>query len=123
MAKTHENEVIYEVNLCIEKPIFEENKSWLIEHMHDMVRENNFLKVHIFYEENFNLVNDDLMRYVKITAQYHVNSLANLTTYLEKNAKKMRSQVVDRFQSHYSVSRRVLTLDSIFEFEIIKEES
>lgn len=99
---------IYEVNLTIEKDIFEKNKEWLLSHFNDMVNENNFIKGDIYYEINFNPLNDSHFTCQRVVAKYLVEKKAELVSYLEKQATKMRSQVVERLRCHYSVNRRIL---------------
>jgi len=99
---------IYEVNLTIDKSIFDENKLWLIDHFHDMVSDNKFIKLELFFVKNTDPINDDHLRYQKVTAQYHIADYETLQQYLEKQANAMRSQVLDRLKGHYSIVRRVL---------------
>jgi hypothetical protein len=106
-----ENQVIvYEVNLIIKRPAYNIHKDWLISHMKDMVNENKFIKVNIYDQLNLDPTNDSIIRYHRITAQYHIRGYENLKIYLEKNAKKMRNQVIEKFGHDYEVSRRVFVL-------------
>ena len=99
---------VYEVNLTIEAHVFDENESWLINHFHEMVTENNFITLNLFLVRNTNPTDDSHLRYKKIVAQYYVPNYTDLQKYFEAQAKKMRSQVVEKLGYHYSVSRRVL---------------
>lgn len=113
-SKQFNSVFIYEVNLSIELPKFLENKDWLISHFHDMVIENNFTKLNLFFLKNVDSLDDSHLRYQKLTAQYYISNYQILKDYLEKEAKKMRSQVTERLGRHYTVSRRVLELVETF---------
>lgn len=105
---------IYEVNLNIEKPTFEKHQTWLIEHFHDMVTDNGFESVNIYTEENFNLLDDNPLRYTKISAQYVIRNESQIAEYLERFSVKMRSQVTEKLEHHYSIHRRILKLKEHF---------
>ncbi|EKD75391.1 MAG: hypothetical protein ACD_44C00144G0005 [uncultured bacterium] len=105
---------VYEVNLTIEIPIFNQHKTWLIEHFHDMVTKNNFMELKLFFVKNTDPTNDEYLRYQKIVAQYYISDYKILQDYLEKQSKKMRSQVIEKLGYHYSVSRRVFELAETF---------
>ena len=108
---------IYEVNLTIEINTFLKHEPWLIDHFHQMVVDNNFIKLDLFYVKNVDPINDEHLRYKKITAQYHIMNYEILEKYFEKQAKKMRSQVTEKLETHYHVSRRVLELTETFNNE------
>lgn len=109
--------LVYEVSLTIEQKIFFENKKWLIDHFHDMVTQNDFVKLNLFFVKNTNPIDDDHLRYQKIVAQYYISDNNILQKYFEKQAKKMRSQVIDKLGNSYSVSRRVLEFAEVFNNE------
>ena len=119
MMKTqpHEAKFIYEVNLTIEKEIYEQNRAWLYQHFHDMVKENGFKLLRIFSVKNMDPTNDHHLRYYSIVSQYEICNFNTLEQYFEKQAIMMRSQVVDKLGKHYSVSRRVLELVDVFDPE------
>lgn len=112
--KTHSN-YVYEVNLTIEKELFDKNKDWLIHHFHEMVTSNNFSKLKLFFVKNTDPINDAHMRYQKIVAQYYITDYKILHDYFEKQANNMRSQVFEKLGHCYSVSRRVLELAEHFQ--------
>lgn len=107
--------VIYEVNLDIKKDAYEKNKDWLLAHIKDMVNLNQFIKVNIFHQLNLDPTNDSHHRSHRITAQYFVPSYKHLETYLAKQAKHMRNQVLEVFKDNYNVFRRVFSCEQIFE--------
>lgn len=106
---------VYEVNLTIELDLYEANKSWLISHFHEMVVENNFKALKLFIVRNTDPIDDSHLRYQKLVAQYFVSSHEQLQIYFEKQAKRMRSQVIEKLGCHYTVSRRVYELIEKFE--------
>ena len=108
---------VYEVNLTIEINVFAEHKDWLLNHFHSMVIENNFIKLNLFFVKNIDPIDDTHLRYQKVVVQYYVSDYGTLQRYLEKQAKKMRSQVVEKLGPHYSVSRRIFELVEIFNNE------
>ena len=108
---------VYEVNLTIEKKLFDKNKDWLIDHFHQMVISNNFIKLDLFYQKNVDPINDEHMRYQRIVAQYLVDDYDVLHNYFDKQAKVMRSQVVEKLGYGYSVNRRVFEKIETFENE------
>ncbi len=106
---------LYEVNLTIEKKIFEINKEWLIEHFHEMVRDNKFIKLNLFFVKNMNPIDDNDLRYQSLVAQYYVPNIENLLSYFERFSKNTRSQVSEKLGCNYNVTRRVLEIIDIYE--------
>ena len=106
---------IYEVNLTIQTDIFIEHKAWLIEHFHEMTKNNNFVKLNVFVDVNMNPLSDDHFRYQKITAQYFVRDMQNIEAYLEQQSKNMRSQVFEKLGNASTISRRVLRAIDIYQ--------
>ena len=106
---------LYEVNLTIEKNVYETNKEWLIQHFHEMVRDNNFIKLNLFFEKNMNPIDDNDLRYQSLVAQYYIPNIENLLNYFKKLSKNSRSQVTEKLGCHYRVSRRVLEIMDAYE--------
>lgn len=102
--------IVYEVNLVIQKAVYEKNKDWLLKHFEDMVTENNFIKANIFDQICVDPSDDSHMRCHKLTAQYFMHSYGEMEKYFEKMARAMRSQVVEKLGDHYTVNRRVFSL-------------
>lgn len=117
LSESPNTTLVYEVNLTIEKKIFHEHKDWLIQHFHEMVIENQFTKLNLFYVRNMDPTNDEHMRYQKIVAQYFISHPEILARYFEKQAKSMRNQVIEKLGSHYTVTRRVFEWVECFEGE------
>ncbi|EKD74095.1 MAG: hypothetical protein ACD_45C00079G0004 [uncultured bacterium] len=105
---------IYEVNLTIQRDIFETHRTWLIDHFHQMVKQNNFIQLNLCFLKNTNPIDDHHLRYQSIVAQYLISDYPILEEYFEKQAKVMRSQVVDKLGCHYTVRRRVLEVVESF---------
>ena len=113
---TDANELyIYEVNLSVKTDVFIKHKTWLIEHFHEMTKNNNFVKLNVFVDVHMNPLSDDHLRYQKITAQYFVKNRQDIETYLEQQSKKMRSQVFEKLGNSSTISRRVLRAIDIFQ--------
>lgn len=86
----------------------------MIEHFHEMVTKNNFIKLDLFFEQNTDPIDNIHLRYQKLTVQYYISNEAILQTYFNKQAKEMSSQVIDSLGCHYSVSRRIFELVETF---------
>lgn len=102
--------LVYEVNLVFQKKTFEEHKEWMLEHIDDMVKANEFTGAHIYQQVNMDPTNDAHMREYSMTVHYYIDTYERLKAYLEKQARNMRSQVVETFADRYMVWRRVFVL-------------
>lgn len=102
--------VVYEVNLAIRRAVYEKYKDWLMDHIRDMVVVNKFIKAHVYTQINLDPTNDSFVRTHHLTARYYIKTYEELKKYLEKRAKAMRNQVIEKFEDNYTVSRRVFEL-------------
>lgn len=105
---------VYEVNLTIEKEVFRENETWLIEHFRDMVNKSKFIQAKVFAVKCINPIDDDHLRYEQLVVQYYISDYRILCRYLEEQASTMRSQVTERLGHHYMVNRRIYKLIETF---------
>lgn len=105
---------VYEVNLIIKKDVFNQHKQWLLDHFHEMVIDNEFSKLHLFFVENTDPIDDAHIREQKIVAQYYVSCYEILQRYLEKQAARMRSQVYEKLGNNYLVNRRIFKIAEIY---------
>jgi len=95
--------VIYEVNLNVNKEIYNEYYIWLISHMDDMLKIQGFKKVEIGLVEN---QLDDNKKKVRVS--YTIDSYDNLQKYLSLHAPKMRSTAIEMFGDKFHADRRII---------------
>lgn len=94
--------VIYEVNLTVNREIFNEYYFWLVEHVKEMLQFRGFMKVEIAQEKGA-----DEHQAAKLIVQYSVNSEDDLNDYLQNHAAKMREGSIKKFGDKFSATRRV----------------
>lgn len=103
--------VIYEVNIRVAHPIYDEYVHWIKHHVKDMLKLDGFEKALIFSEDSEPSSNTAEQ---SIVVQYYLNSRQDLDHYFLHHAADMRKQTKDLFGEQFSVTRRILTLmDSI----------
>jgi len=103
--------VIYEVNLFINKSIFDDYKKWLEEHITEMLMFQGFSEAKILSESDFGVANDNNVE-SKLTVQYVIQSRADLNDYFEKKASIMRKKGTDLFGDRFRAERRILNIES-----------
>jgi heme-degrading monooxygenase HmoA len=94
--------LVYEVNLRVNKLRAEEFRSWLAEHVGEMLALPGFQSAEIFREET------DETDFRHWTVHYRLESRAALENYFAQFAERMRRDGLDRFANSFSASRRVL---------------
>ncbi|GGI88040.1 DUF4286 family protein [Legionella impletisoli] len=97
--------IIYEVNLVIDDDVFAEFGVWLKKHIAEMLQFKGFVKANLLKEES-----EALDPQQKLTVQYYVRERNALEHYLLNHAPKMREEGLRRFNTKFSVSRRILSL-------------
>jgi hypothetical protein len=95
--------VIYEVNVNVNKDIYNEYYKWLITHMDEMLKMDGFTKVEIGLVEN---QDDDSKKKVRVS--YTIDTYDNLQKYLSENAPKMRSAAIEIFGDKFHADRRII---------------
>eukprot|EP01084_Bolivina_argentea_P175452 303833_1 len=100
------NEVIYEVNLEIQKEYAEEYMNWLRPHIMDMLEFSGFISCTINDFERVKEYNDPNITAKVIT--YRVRSRQDLQKYFDKQAAKMRGQGTNKFAGKFKAWRRVI---------------
>jgi len=95
--------VIYEVNINVNKEIYNDYYKWLISHMDDMLKIEGFKKVEIGLVEN---QDDDGKKKVRVS--YTIDSYDNLQKYLTCHAPKMRSAAIEIFGDKFHADRRII---------------
>ena len=100
--------IIYEVNLSIDRGIYDEYKSWLIEHVKEMLQFPGFIQASLLKQEQ-----DDPSDQEKLTVQYQLESRDDLEKYLIECAPKMREEGIKRFKDKFSATRQVFKVQDI----------
>jgi antibiotic biosynthesis monooxygenase (ABM) superfamily enzyme len=104
--------VVYEVNLSINREIFTDYKSWLDEHILQMLEFPGFLNATIL---NQTIDSNNSDEQVHLTVQYQLESAEDLQTYFDEYAAKMRSDGVSRFEGRFSATRRIFEVEKMIE--------
>ncbi len=94
--------IVYEVSLTADAAIAAVFDEWLIEHVNRMVRLPGFLDADI---ERADAPDD---AHILRVARYRLENRAALERYYEHNAETMRAEGLDRFDTRFSATRRVL---------------
>lgn len=95
--------VIYEVNLTIQKDTVPEFVKWLKdEHIKDVLAFKGFKSADMFQVES---TKEGFGEYC---CQYHVETREDLEDYLTNHAPRMRQHGLDKFGSKFSATRRIL---------------
>lgn len=100
------NEVIYEVNLEIQKEYAEDYMNWLRPHMMDMLKFEGFISGTISDFERVKEYNDPSI--VAKVVTYRVRSREDLQKYFDYGATKMRGQATNKFKGKFKAWRRVI---------------
>lgn len=102
--------VIYEVNLLIDKEIYEQFQSWLNEHAKEMLEFPGFIQAQILKPEE-----DDTPNQKKLTVHYQLDNNNSLLNYFKHFSAQMRDEGLKQFKDKFSAERRVYKIQSIFE--------
>lgn len=94
--------VIYEVNLMINKDIYEQYYVWLEEHAKEMLKFPGFMSARILKQEI-----DSNCEQEKLTVYYELKDRESLELYFTEFAEKMRGDGVNRFKGQFSAERRI----------------
>ncbi|TAL59737.1 MAG: DUF4286 family protein [Legionella sp.] len=97
--------ILYEVNLKINHDLYAEYLMWLSEHVKEILQFPGFIKASIFHEER-----EEQDQFEGVTVHYYVQSREQLEDYFREHAARMRAETLKRFNSNFSVTRRVLNL-------------
>ena len=96
--------IIYEVNIQVDKRIYNDYILWLNPHIEKMLTFNGFIKVKKFI--NKNSTND----IKNVIIHYYISSKDDLNYYLSNNAHEMRTEMLDEFTDKVNINRRVLEM-------------
>merc|ERR1712062_453449 len=100
------NEVIYEVNLEIQREYAEEYMNWLRPHIMEMLALEGFISCSISDYERVKDHNDpDIVTKV---VTYRIRSREALQKYFDYGATKMRSKGTNKFTGKFKAWRRVI---------------
>ena len=100
-------EVIYEVNLEIQREYAEEYMKWLGPHSMKMLELDGFISCTISDYTKVKELNDPQIVYKVVT--YQVRSMADLQNYFDFGAAKMRGQATNKFKGRFKAWRRVIS--------------
>lgn len=102
--------VVYEVNLSIDNDIYNEYKSWLDEHIQEMLKFPGFINATVMHQA---LDGDSSDTQKHLTVQYQIESVEDLKNYFEEHAPKMRGDGVNRFKGRFSATRRTFEVECV----------
>ncbi|WP_341501745.1 DUF4286 family protein [Gallaecimonas sp. GXIMD4217] len=92
--------VIYEVSLKVEAAVADDFRTWLAEHVQDMLRQPGFTGAQGFERQD----GDGL----ELVVHYQVKDRAALEHYFQHGAAQMRGDGLRRFGDRFQASRRIL---------------
>lgn len=95
--------VLYEVNITLEKEIYNEYLVFLKSHIQELCALSGFQYAKIFKVDDKN--NNDNP---KLVVHYYIDHPDNLTNYLTRHASAMRQEAISRFKDKFTIIRRVL---------------
>lgn len=101
--------IIYEVNIFIERDIETDYRAWLTRHIAEILALPGFLDAECFDVQQ-ELETDRLA----ICVQYRLDSQASLDNYLQQHAARLRADGIEKFGRRFSADRRVLINPKMF---------
>lgn len=101
--------VIYEVNLFVERDIEAEYRNWLVEHIADLLVLPGFIDA-----RSFDVRQDDVSNCFALCVQYQLESQTALDDYLVQHAPRLRAEGIEKFGDRFTASRRVLMNARVF---------
>lgn len=96
-------DIIYEVNIEVDKSAIEDFKSWIKPHINEVSANDGFGDATLLKEIN--------VGQARWCVQYQVKSMELLQRYLDLHAAKMRQQAIDKFGDLLQINRRILQLE------------
>lgn len=97
--------IIYSVTISLESEIFEEWKSWMLEHhIPAVMRTGFFTKYHM----NILLEPPAEPGTITVNIQYECKSLADYSSYQEKDAPNLQAQHSERYKDRFVAFRTLL---------------
>ena len=106
-------EVIYEVNLELDKSIVDDWLKWIVPHAQEMLKIDGFKSCTIYDAEFLSSgpsgveINKNV---IHKSCKYRVESMAKLQHYFDNEAKQMRGDAVKNFADKMKAWRRVLSV-------------
>ncbi len=94
--------VVYEVNLTIESGVVGEFRTWLKQHVQEMLTFDGFRGAKVLKVEEGPAY--------RMTVWYFIESRAQLEAYFQGEASRMRSEGLARFGGRFEANRRILEL-------------
>ena len=96
--------ILYQVNLSVERDIEVNYRVWLIQHIVEILTLPGFLDA-----KSFDVEQGDNTDVVAITVQYRLESRKGIENYFERDAPRLRADVVISFGDGFKATRRVLS--------------
>ena len=94
----------YEVNLQLDEEIIDNYMEWLRLHIDKMLSFKGFIKAELF---------EDTETKNQFIVHYDIETEADMESYLENHAKKMREEANTLFAGKFSASRRILKISNL----------
>jgi len=102
-------DIVYEVNLFIDREIETEYREWLVKHIADILALPGFLGA-----RSFDVRQDDTSHGFALCVQYRLASQAALDDYFVQHAPRLRAEGIEKFGDRFTASRRVLVNSRVF---------
>lgn len=97
--------IVYNVTINIEDDVHDEWFKWMKEvHMPDVMRTGYFLESRML-----KLLSDEPQG-TTYAFQYSLNSMADYDEYMEKHAKRLQKEVIERFPNKFVAFRTLMEL-------------
>lgn len=93
--------VIYEVNLNVDKEIFEAFRAWLDDHIKSILKLPGFIQAHLCQES-------DHPDHARLCIHYLLATQQDMDNYLNHHAEAMRADGLSKFGGQFSAQRRIL---------------
>lgn len=105
--------VLYEVNITLEKAIYNEYLVFLESHVQKLCALSGFEGAKIFTVEEKDKKED---KNLQLVVHYYIDHHDSLANYLTHYASAMRQEAISLFKDHFIITRRILLeKDSCYE--------
>lgn len=104
--------VVYEVNIEVERDYAEAYREWLQRHIDEILRLDGFVSAVVFVPDDAGV--PVVEGRVQITALYTLESKEHLQDYFVHHAARMRAEGLRRFGEYMTATRRVLVAQQVF---------
>jgi len=101
--------IVYEVNITVDTKIADKYYTWLLDHVQQMLRMEQFLSAEVLQQTD----QADAEK-VTFTTIYKLHSDEDLQYYFTHHAKKMRAAGTAAFPNQFTASRRIFAVKETF---------